>query len=93
VFHRRANGAVETKKRQPSARLPDRLLAHLRRWERLGIATNAVVEWNGKPVRSQYRAAAGARVEKLACIGRHGLRFRSGALRTGDDRLKHHDAS
>jgi integrase len=52
VFHRRAEGARQTKKRQPPVRLPDRLLAHLRRWERLGIAKHAVVEWNGKPVRS-----------------------------------------
>src|SRR5262249_43758391 len=29
VFHRRQRGARETKKRQPPARLPDRLLAHL----------------------------------------------------------------
>jgi hypothetical protein len=27
-------------------------LAHLRRWERKGIAKNFVVEWNGKPVSS-----------------------------------------
>ena len=52
VFYRRAQGARETKKRQPPVRLPDRLLAHLRRWHRLGIAKHAVVEWNGKPVRS-----------------------------------------
>jgi len=26
-----------------------RLLAHLHRWERLGISKNAPVEWNGKP--------------------------------------------
>ncbi|WP_247644245.1 tyrosine-type recombinase/integrase [Brucella anthropi] len=32
VFYRRAEGAKETKKRQPPVRLPDRLLAHLRRW-------------------------------------------------------------
>ena len=38
MFHRRALGARETKKRQPPVRLPDRLLAHLRRWQRLGIA-------------------------------------------------------
>jgi integrase len=52
VFYRRAQGARETKKRQTPVRLPDRLLAHLRRWHRLGIAKHAVVEWNGKPVRS-----------------------------------------
>jgi integrase len=32
VFYRRAPGARQTKKRQPPVRLPDRLLAHLRRW-------------------------------------------------------------
>ncbi|WP_018265500.1 tyrosine-type recombinase/integrase [Methylosinus sp. LW4] len=36
VFYRRAAGARETKKRQPPVRLPSRLLAHLRRWGRLG---------------------------------------------------------
>jgi integrase len=60
VFYRRAQGARETKKRQPPVRLPDRLLAHMRRWQRLGIATHAVVEWNGKPVRSVRKAFAAA---------------------------------
>ena len=32
VFYRRAVGRLETKKRQPPVRLPDRLLAHMRRW-------------------------------------------------------------
>ncbi len=32
VFYRRAEGARQTNKRQPPVRLPDRLLAHLRRW-------------------------------------------------------------
>jgi integrase len=32
VFFRRAAGERETKKRQPPVRLPDRLLAHIRRW-------------------------------------------------------------
>jgi hypothetical protein len=37
VFHRRAKGvAKETNKRQPPAPISDRLLAHLRRWKRLG---------------------------------------------------------
>ena len=60
VFYRRAQGAKETKKRQPPVRLPDRLLAHMRRWRRLGIATNAVVEWNGESVRSVRRGFAAA---------------------------------
>jgi len=60
VFHRRARGAHETKKRQPPVRLSGRLLTHLRRWQRLGIATHAVVEWNGKPVRSVRKGFAAA---------------------------------
>jgi integrase len=60
VFHRRAPGIRQTKKRQPAVRLSDRLLAHLRRWERLGIAHDTVVEWNGKPVRSVRKGFATA---------------------------------
>lgn len=32
VFYRRAEGSKQTKKRQPPVKLPDRLLAHMRRW-------------------------------------------------------------
>jgi integrase len=52
VFYRRAIGRRQTNKRQPPVKLPPRLLAHLRRWRRLGIIHNSVVEWNGKPVDS-----------------------------------------
>ena len=69
VFHRRARGARETKKRQPTVRLPDRLLAHLRRWQRLGIAKHAVVEWAGKPVCSVRKGFAAA--VKAAGIDKH----------------------
>jgi integrase len=61
VFYRRAIGRRQTKKRQPPVKLAPRLLAHLRRWKRLGIARKAVVEWNGKPiesVRTGFTAAA-----------------------------------
>ncbi|WP_424616723.1 site-specific integrase [Bradyrhizobium sp.] len=63
VFYRRRQGAKQTKKRQPPVRLPPRLLAHLRRWKRFGIARHAVVEWNGKPVasvRKSFEAAVAA---------------------------------
>jgi hypothetical protein len=43
VFYRRQQGSRQTKKRQTPVRLPERLLAHLRRWKRLGIAKHAVV--------------------------------------------------
>jgi integrase len=38
VFHRHADGEAQTTKRQPTVRLSPRLLAHLRRWERLDAA-------------------------------------------------------
>jgi integrase len=52
VFYRRAIGRRQTKKRQPPVKLPPRLLAHLRRWQRHGLAKRSVVEWNGKAVGS-----------------------------------------
>jgi integrase len=48
VLHRRAEGARETKKRRPAIRLPDQLVAHMRRWKAHG--QRYVVEWNGQPV-------------------------------------------
>lgn len=52
IFYRLAQGNRTTKKRQTPVPLPDRLLAHLRRWARLGIAKGHFVEWNGRPVSS-----------------------------------------
>jgi integrase len=69
VFYRRRQGAKQTNKRQPPVRLPARLLAHLRRWNRLGIARHAVVEWNGKPVASVRKSFAAA--ARAAKINRH----------------------
>jgi hypothetical protein len=43
IFYRRAAGERETKKRKPPIRLPQRLLAHLRRWERKGGSKKAIV--------------------------------------------------
>ncbi|CAH1678384.1 MAG: tyrosine-type recombinase/integrase [Chelatococcus sp.] len=39
VMHRRGAGESETKKRRPPVRLQQRLLAHLRRWDRIDRAT------------------------------------------------------
>jgi integrase len=69
VFYRRRQGAKQTSKRQPPVRLPARLLAHLRRWKRLGLARHAVVEWNGKPVASVRKSFAAA--ARAAGIDRH----------------------
>ena len=69
VFYRRPQGSKATKKRQTPVRLPQRLLAHLRRWKQLGIAKHAVVEWNGKPVASVRKSFEAAVV--AAGIDRH----------------------
>jgi integrase len=44
VFHRRPEDEEETNKRRPAIPLPARLLAHLERWDRLGISKEWVVE-------------------------------------------------
>jgi integrase len=58
VFYRRDPGKRETKKRQPTIRVPERLLAHMRRWERLGISKSSVIEFTGRPVKSVRKAFA-----------------------------------
>jgi integrase len=60
VFHRLREGQTETNKRQPPVRLPDRLMLHLRRWHNLGLSRTAIVEWNGKPVKSVKTGFASA---------------------------------
>jgi integrase len=52
IFFRQAIGRRASKKRQPPAPIPARLLEHMRRWVRRGIVTSHFVEWNGAPVRS-----------------------------------------
>jgi integrase len=75
VFYRRQIGRRKTKKRQLPAPIPPRLLAHMRRWHRLGIADEHFVEFNGKPVKSVKTAFASA-VEKagIAHCSPHTLR-------------------
>lgn len=50
VFHRKALGARTTNKRQPTVDIMPRLLAHMRRWHRLGISKHSVIEYQGEPV-------------------------------------------
>jgi integrase len=77
IFHRQALGAARTKKRAPTIRIPPRLLAHIRRWHRLGIAKNAVVEWHGEPVKKinkgfrRARAIAGLSNDVVPHVLRH----------------------
>ena len=56
VFHRRSPRQRETNKRQPPVKLPSRLMAHLRRWKRMGTVRGAVIEWNGDTVKRISRA-------------------------------------
>lgn len=56
IFYRLAIGKRATNKRQPPAPIPDRLLAHMRRWERKKIIANHFVEWQGRPVKSVKNA-------------------------------------
>lgn len=60
VFYRKEPGAKKTNKRAPPIRIPDRLLAHMRRWKRIGVSNNSVIEWNGAPVGSVRKALARA---------------------------------
>lgn len=50
MFYRRPEGERETTKRAPPIPLPSRLITHMRRWDRLGLCQNAVVEWEGQSV-------------------------------------------
>lgn len=51
IFYRLAIGRRASKKRQPPAPVPERLLAHMRRWVPRGVITSHFVEWNA-PVKS-----------------------------------------
>jgi integrase len=66
IFYRLAEGATPTKKRQPPAPIPARLLAHLRRWHAKGTVKEHFVEWNGAPIASVKTALTTAvRLAKL----------------------------
>jgi integrase len=67
VFYRRAIGRKQTKKRQPSVRIPPRLLAHIRRWQRCKLSLRSVVEWNAEPVKRINKAFRSVR--KAAGLG------------------------
>lgn len=75
VFYRRPPGTNETTKRQPSIRLPRKLLNHIRRWARLGLCKNFIVEWEGKPVKRISKAFRSIAIEAgLPDVTPHTLR-------------------
>lgn len=61
ILHRSGSAQRQTKKRQPPAAIPARLLAHLRRWKRLDGNMRHVVNWNGSSVQSIKKAFRSAR--------------------------------
>lgn len=65
LIRRRGEAERETKKRRATARIPDRLLAHLRRWHGLDHARGIpwVVHWRGGPILKERRAFASAAAE------------------------------
>src|SRR5690606_35650509 len=68
VMHRKGDGVAQTKKRQPPVKLGKRILAHLKRWERIDAAAKSAAEKKaGEPV-AKYRhvvAYAGEPIQKL----------------------------
>jgi integrase len=73
VFYRRPPGARASKKVATPVPLPPRLLAHLRRWKRMG--QRFVVEWERRPVKRVSKAfAAVVRALKLKDVMPHTLR-------------------
>lgn len=61
IMHRSGSGQRQTKKRQPPVAIPDRLLAHMKRWKTKDGNMRAVVNWNGSSVQSIKKAFRSAR--------------------------------
>jgi integrase len=70
IFYRKPIGKkTSKKKRQTPAPIPHRLLAHLRRWQRLQLFAKCFVEFNGKPVVSVKKGfRCGVRLGKLSGV-------------------------
>lgn len=58
VIYRRGWGERETSKKRPPARIPGRLLAHMRRWQKMDQANSVehVITWRGQPIEKMRRA-------------------------------------
>ncbi len=74
VLHRLAEGRSETNKLQPAVGLPNRLLAHLRRWQPKSN-TGWAITFHGEPVASVKKAfARAAKLAGLESVTPHVLR-------------------
>jgi integrase len=61
VMYRAGSSQRQTRKRQPPVAIPDRLLAHMRRWKAKDGNLRHVVNWNGSSVQSVKKAFRSAR--------------------------------
>lgn len=61
ILYRRASRTRETKKRQPTARIPGRLIAHMDRWRRMDCGLRHVVHYHGRPITRLEKSFRGAR--------------------------------
>ena len=81
IFKRKPDAKEATSKLQPTIPLPKELLAHMRRWKRVGVSNHSVIEWHGKRVRriqdgweSLVKKAGLATDDKRQKVLRHTLR-------------------
>jgi integrase len=61
VLYRSGSSQRKTNKRQPPVAIPDRLLAHLKRWKRMDGNIRHVIHWNGSSVQSIKKAFRSAK--------------------------------
>jgi hypothetical protein len=78
VFHRHADGAAETAKRQPTVRLAPGLLGRLRRWERVDAEKSPpqvfVVEFGGGAGQERQDGVGDSVQARQGRRGRYGVR-------------------
>lgn len=91
IIYRAGRTEKQTRKRRAAARMPDRLLAHVRRWARLDLAQGpqmAVVRYKGRPITRQQRGwEAVLKAAKLTDVTPHTLKHTAATwlLRAGID--------
>jgi len=78
IIYRAGKAEKQTRKRRNAARMPDRLLAHVRRWARLDLAQGpqaAVCRYKGKPIARQQKGwEAVVKAAKVADVTPHILK-------------------
>jgi len=91
IIYRAGRTEKQTRKRRAAARMPDRLLAHVRRWARLDLAQGpqmSVVRYRGRPITRQQRGwEAVLKAAKLTDVTPHTLKHTAATwlLRAGID--------